>query len=101
MVIAGKFFYVYVCMIEVRLSDGLQIGSQVTIHREAKPSKKRINFESTTLFRRNEPAVYACNVKRSEPVPLERGCYMSCFLPRAPLARSLGAEESSYIFMCI
>jgi len=36
-----------------------------------------------------------CNVKRSELVPLECGRYMSDFLPQAPLALSLGAEESS------
>jgi len=34
------------------------------------------------------------NVKRSEPVPLERRRCMSEFLPRAPLARAVGAEES-------
>ena len=37
-------------------------------------------------------------MKRSEPVPLERGHHMSGFLPRAPLAWTLGAEELSYIF---
>ena len=33
------------------------------------------------------------NVKRCEPVPLERGRYMSGFLPRALLAQTLGTEE--------
>jgi len=32
-------------------------------------------------------------VKRSEPVPLERGRYISGFLPRALLAQTLGTEE--------
>ena len=43
----------------------------------------------------------AYNVKRSELVPLERGRYMSGLLPQVPLARTLGAEDSSYIFICI
>jgi len=39
------------------------------------------------------------DVKRNEPVPLERGRYKSGFLPRAPHARTIGAEES-YICIC-
>jgi len=33
----------------------------------------------------------------SEPIPLERGRHMSNSLPRAPLARTLGAEDP-YMF---
>ena len=36
----------------------------------------------------------AYTMKRSEQVPLERGRCMSGFLPRAPHARTLEAEES-------
>jgi len=42
--------------------------------------------------------------RRSEPVPLERGCYTGVLPLRAPHARTLGAEDSSiylytYIYM--
>ena len=42
----------------------------------------------------------AYDVVRSELVPLERGRFMSGFLPSAPLARTLGAADSSYIYIC-
>jgi len=41
----------------------------------------------------------AYNMKRSVPGPLERGRYMSGLLPQAPLVRTLGAEDSSGIFI--
>jgi len=37
-------------MIEVRISDGLQLDSRVTIHCETKSSKKHVSFVSTTLI---------------------------------------------------
>ena len=38
--------------------------------------------------------------RRSEPVPLDHGCYTRGLPLRAPLARTLGAEDSSlYIYM--
>ena len=40
--------------------------------------------------------------RRSEPVPLERGCYTGVLPLRAPHARTLGAEDSSiYIYTYI
>jgi len=92
-----------------------EIESRVTIHRETKASKKRVWFWAQHYFgwkeearkgrgekrsqEEDEVGENAYNVKRSEPVPLERGRYMSGFLPWAPLARTLGAEDSSYIYI--
>ena len=92
-----------------------EIESRVTIHSETKPSKKRVYFWAQPYFRwkqdarkgrgetrskeEDEVGENTCNMKRSEPVPLERGHYMSGFLPWAPLARTPGAEDSSYIYI--
>ena len=75
-------------MIEVRISDALQLESRVTIHCETKSSKKKhVSFVSTILFRAEEAreeddvGENAYNMKCSELVPLERGCRISGFLP--------------------
>jgi len=41
------------------------------------------------------------DVERSELVPPERWRHTTCFLPRAPLARTLGAKESLYIYIYV
>jgi len=107
--VAGKILYVHMSIIEVRISDGLQNESRVTIHRKTKPSKQNISFVSTILCRvearskeEDEVRENAYNVKRSESVPIERGRHMSDFLPKAPLARTLGAEESyMYVYVYV
>jgi len=49
----------------------------------------------------NEVGRKSCSRRRSEPVPLERGCYMGGLPLRAPHVRTLGAEDSSiYIYLC-
>ena len=84
-----------VCMIEVRMAlKNLSHGSRftVTLNRQ----KNAFSFEHN-LFgwkqearkgrrekrrkEKEEDGVNAYNVKRSEPVPLERGSYMRDFLP--------------------
>ena len=69
---------------------GSKKESRVTIQHETKPSKKRVSFVRTIVFRateariedrRNDVGKKAYNEKRSEPVPLERGRCMSGFLP--------------------
>jgi len=42
-----------------------------------------------------------CDMERSEPVTPERSRHTSGFLPRAPLARTLGKEESLYIYIYV
>jgi len=50
----------------------------------------------------NEVGGKSCSRRRSEPVPLERGYYLSGLPLRAPHARTLGAEDLSiYIYLCI
>jgi len=49
---------------------------------------------------RDEVGRKTCSKRRSELVPLERGCYTSCLPLRALNARTLGAEDSStYIYL--
>jgi len=49
--------------------------------------------------KKTKEKIVTYNVRRSEPVPPERSRCMSGLSPRAPLARTLGAEESCiYIF---
>jgi len=51
--------------------------------------------------RRDDIGENTCDVRRSEPVPSERWRHMSGFLPWAPLAWTLGAEESLYIYIYV
>jgi len=63
--------------------------------------RKKKGREEERREEEDEVGENAYNVKRSEPIPLERGRYMSDSLPRAPLARTLGAEDLLYICICI
>jgi len=50
---------------------------------------------------RDEVRRKSCSWRCSEPVLLERGCYMSGVHLRAPHVRMLGAEDSSiYLYIC-
>jgi len=98
-------------MIEVRISDALKKlshGSRFTV--KLNRQKTRLVL-STPLFRveartkegkrreKKKEKENAYNVKRSEPASLERSRYMSGFPPWEPLARTLGAEDSLFIYM--
>jgi len=80
-------------------------GNYTVLKRRVSSEKNLYSVKSkkqeSRSIERNDIGENTCDVERSEPVPPERWCHTSGFIPRAPLARTLGAEESLYMNICV